>query len=247
MRCFHVAEESCETGKELLRMPTDDKSYTNAKRISDQQERVSREPGKWLLRFFLVSHYGILNRLRSVGVMRKVLTQSGREMPDAYDKKSKNDCPSEVVKGFPEMRSDHRNKKRGEKQRDGGKNNALSLPTFLPVSFQNFIHNSIPAGLHRKISGALRMRIVRVKDGITAIRLRNELLIVIRSFLGIDQYSIGLREKREFSSCPFRTAINIGMAQPGKLPVSRFDFRLGGGLSDSQNFVVISHRALATP
>ena len=83
---FHMAEERCETAKELLRMPTDDKSYTNAKRISDQQERVSREPGKWLLRFFLVSHYGILNRLRSVGVMRKVLTQSGREMPDAYDK-----------------------------------------------------------------------------------------------------------------------------------------------------------------
>jgi len=86
-----------------------------------------------------------------------------------------------------------------------------------------------------------------MKDGITAIRLRNELLIVIGSFLGIDQYAIRLREKRELSSCPFRTAIDIGMAQPGKLPVSRFDFRRGGGLSDSQNFVVISHRALATP
>src|SRR6266508_5319011 len=110
-----MAEERCVAAEELLRMPTDDKSHANAKSISNQYKSVRRESGKWLFRHFIVSHYGILNQLWTVGVVRKILTQPRGEMPDTYDEKSKNDCPSKVVKRLPQMRLDHRHKKRRKK------------------------------------------------------------------------------------------------------------------------------------
>ena len=97
-----------------LRVPSDDKTHANAEHIATQKERIGREARKGLFRLLVVSHYGILNRLRTIGVVGKVFTQSRRQMPDTYNKKSQNDSSTKVVKSFPQMGFDHRYEKRGE-------------------------------------------------------------------------------------------------------------------------------------
>src|SRR2546430_10831315 len=113
-------------------------------------------------------------------------------MPYAYHKKSKHNSQAGVVKRLPEMGSNHRYKKSGEKQGDGGEYSALPLPVFLAVSFQDFIDNSIPPGLHREISRPARMRVIRMKKGESAIQMRAQLFIVVGPFLRIAEDPISL-------------------------------------------------------
>src|SRR6266566_430817 len=109
-----MTEKLLEATEKLLRMPTNNQAGANAKRIADQQECVSREAREWLFRFFLIPHYGILNQLRTIGIVRKILAQSRRQVPDADDKKSKDNRSAKVVESLPQMRFEHRHKKRGE-------------------------------------------------------------------------------------------------------------------------------------
>src|SRR5687767_8640511 len=122
--------------------------------------------------------------------MRKVLAQSGGQMPETDDKQRKDDRAAKVAKVAPPLRLQHGHKKGGEKQRDGGEYGALAFPALLAIALEYFINDSIPAGLHGQVSRPLRMRIGRMKDRVSTLRLRGELFVVIGSLLRIHQNSI---------------------------------------------------------
>src|SRR5688572_27972506 len=104
--------------------------------------------------------------------MRKVLAQSGGQMPETDDKKRKNDRAAKVAKVAPPLRLEHRHKKGGEKQRDRGENSAQAFPALLAISLEYFINDPVPAGLHGQISRPLRVRIGRMKDRVATVRMR---------------------------------------------------------------------------
>ena len=104
-----------DAAHKALRVPADDQSHPDAQGISNQKKCVGREPGEGLFRFLVVPHYRILNGLRTIGVMREVLTESGGKMPDAYYEECENDGPAGEIKSLPQMGFDHGHKKRGEK------------------------------------------------------------------------------------------------------------------------------------
>lgn len=109
-------DQHVQTVHEAVDVPTDDQSHPNAQHISNQKKGVGRESGERLFRFFVIPHDGILNRLRNVGVVREIFTESRGKVPDANHKKCENDRPAREIKRFPQMRFDHGDKKCRQKQ-----------------------------------------------------------------------------------------------------------------------------------
>src|ERR1700687_3590380 len=104
--------------------------------------------------------------------MFEVLTQARSQVPDSNHEKGNYDGSTCVVKKPPEIRSKQRDKEGRKKKRDGSEDGALALHVFATVSFENFVDYSVPAGLHRQIPGAARMRVVRLQYRVASVCLR---------------------------------------------------------------------------
>ena len=103
--------QHCQTVHEAVNMPADDQAHSDAQNISDQEKRVGGESGERLFRFLIIPHDGILNRLRTIGVVCEVFTKSRGEMPDANHEKGQYNGAAREIKSLPQVWFDHRDKK----------------------------------------------------------------------------------------------------------------------------------------
>ncbi len=179
--------------------------------------------------------------------MREILAQSRREVPNANHKKRKDNGSTCIIEDLPEVRSNHGHKEGREKERNSCENGSLALTILSSIPFQNFVDNSVPSGLCSKVPGALGMGIFRMKYRTAAVLSCSYLLVIVSPFLGIYKNVIGLGKKREISRGTFGSTIHVGMTQPRKLSISRLDFRNRGRSIDTEDFVIINHRAFLTP
>src|SRR5260370_29046630 len=101
-----------------------------------------------------------MNVFRLVGIVPEVLSQPPRQVPDAGHKERYQNCASSYTKRLPEWRLNHRHKKSGEKERDGGEDYPLALQVLLPIILEGLIDDPIPAPPVAKTVRSLHGRVV---------------------------------------------------------------------------------------
>src|SRR5260370_20179893 len=182
-----------------------------------------------------------MNVFRLVGIVPEVLSQPPRQVPDAGHKERYQNCASSYTKRLPEWRLNHRHKKCGEKERDGGEDCPLALHVLVPIILEDLIDDPIPARLGGKIGGSLRVRIVVQAQKGRFPRALVELLIMKGALLGINQRVVRERKNGKVARSLFRSPIHIRVAFTRQLAISGLDLSRGRCPLNSENVIVVSH------
>src|SRR5690349_17584289 len=126
--------------EEILRVPTDVETDTDAERVADEQERIGRKARERLLGLALIAHDRIGKEAWLVSVMSKVLAETVREMPNAHHEQCQHNHFSPRRKHVPELRPHHREEESREKQRNSREHGALAFAILQSIALQHLVH-----------------------------------------------------------------------------------------------------------
>src|SRR5258706_7881547 len=179
-------------------MPTNEQPHSQANKIAHEEEGVRRKSSERLIGLTLFARNRVIDGVRFVRVMRDVFAQPANQMPHTHHEERNQNGLACHPERLPQGRLDHRHKERREKERNGGKDGALSFHVLAPVILEYLVDDPIPPRLGGYIAGPLRVAVnvhAKVMRQTTALV---ELLIVECSLLRIDQGVVRKGKKREF-------------------------------------------------
>src|SRR5262249_31542136 len=153
-------KQQSQIGKEILGVPTNEKTHRQTDKIPPQQESISGKACKRLRGSVLFTGNRIVNVIRLISIVSKILAQPTYQVPDTNHKQSYQNGSSDDVERLPKRRLDHSHKESRQKERYGCKHGPLSLQVLAPVRLKNLIYDSVPTSLSSNIPCPLRMWII---------------------------------------------------------------------------------------